>query len=153
MFLLQKLIYKNKGKKLFCQIQFGQFETCVQIHWCEGSLGKSPVSLLHSFASQQCVPSYLFLPSVPIKREIKMERAAAAAHQLPSCHSTQSGSNLMKSNGEASSLVAGAEEQSWESFSVQHCERVCVSLSERSTERKSNSSLGEDAGTTLDPTH
>lgn len=77
--------------------------------------------------------------------------AAAAAHQLQSCLSTQSCSNLMKSNVEASSLVAG--EQSWEGFSVPHCERACVSLSERGTERKSNSSLGEDAGSTLAPTH
>lgn len=83
-----------------------------------------------------------------------MERAAAAAaHQLQSCLSIQSCSNLMKSNDEASSLVAGAGEQSWEGFSVQRCERACVSLSERGTERKSNSSLGEDAGSTLAPTH
>jgi len=61
--------------------------------------------------------SYLFLPSVPIEREIKMERAAAAAaHQLQSCHSTQCCSNLMKSNDEASSLVAAAGEQSGEGF-------------------------------------
>lgn len=103
--------------------------------------GKSPVSLLHSFASQQCVLRYLFLPSVPIKREIKMERAAAA-HQPQSCHSTQSCSNLIKSNDEASSLVAGAGEQSWEGFSVQHCEQACVSLSERGTGRKSKLLFG-----------
>ncbi|TNN71714.1 hypothetical protein EYF80_018065 [Liparis tanakae] len=46
-----------------------------------------------------------------------MERAAAAAaHQLQSCHSTQCCSNLMKSNDEASSLVAAAGEQSGEGF-------------------------------------
>lgn len=89
-------------------MQIGQFKACVQIHWCEGSLGKSPFSLLHSFASQQSVSSYLFLPSVPIKRAIKIERAAAA-HQLQSCHSTRSCSNVMKSNTEASSLVARSE--------------------------------------------
>lgn len=107
MILLQKLF-----KKLLCQIQFGQLQTFVQIHWFEGSLGKSPASLLHSFASQQCVLSYLFLPSVPIKREIKIERAAAAAHQLQSCHSTPACSDLMESNAEASSLVAGVGEES-----------------------------------------
>lgn len=121
-----------QSKKLFCQIQFGQFKTCVQIHWCEGSLGKSPVTLLHSFASQQSVSSYLFLPSVPIEREIKMERAAAAAHQLQSCHSTQCCSNLMKSNDEASSLVAAAGEQSWEGF---YNPALCESVWERHSEK------------------
>ena len=60
-----------KEKKLFGKTHFGQIKMCVQIHWCEGSLGKSPVTLLHSFASQQCVSSYLFLPSVPIERGIR----------------------------------------------------------------------------------
>lgn len=59
----------------------------------------------------------------------------------------------MESNAEASSLVAGVGEESWEGFSVRHCERACVSQSERGTERNSNSSLGEDAGATLAPTH
>lgn len=109
--LVVKINLQNIKKHFFAK--YNLFKTCVRIHWGSGSLGKSPVSLLHSFASQQCVLSYLFLPSVPIKREIKMERAAAAAaHQLQSCHSPQSACSLMKRSDEASSLVVRAGEQS-----------------------------------------
>lgn len=56
-------------------MQFGPFRSCVQVHWCKYSLGKFPMSLLHSFASQQCVLSYLFLLGVQIERGIKIEGA------------------------------------------------------------------------------
>lgn len=82
----QKFIYKVKRKIILPNAIWPLQNLCPDGN--AGSMGKSPVTQLHSFASQQGGLSYLFLPSVPIERQIKMERGAAAeaaAHQLWGC--------------------------------------------------------------------
>ena len=77
------------------------------------------VSSIH-LPPNKCVLSYLFLPSVQIKRGIKIESTAAL--QLQSYDSALFCSTLMKHYIEASSLVAGAESRAKKGFSFQLCE-------------------------------
>lgn len=112
--------------------------------------GNPPVALLHSFASRQCVLGYLFLPSVPIKRQIKIDRAAAAGaavhgSPLSSCRRVRSHEELkaesISSGGSRSCETRGVKLFSSPALRANLRQSVC-------TQRKWNSCLDDDPGTT-----